>query len=241
MEKKRILSLLLSVLMLVTLVFPIGAFAEEEVQEPKYEEPVYEEPIVEEATVEETMAGETTADEREPETLVEEQSVVEETAESVQEVETAAVEEVVVEEDDAVEATAVIDEDVSSEEGYVLVDKNTVVYETASKDEEIGTFTESAVAYAVFDKSAENDNWVWIVFDADDTDLQSGYVQFGDVTVLTDAFVAQLTSSLVNARDYKGNPLPVVSLEQEEETADVEFVAEQEVIATAVVSITGQP
>jgi putative transposon-encoded protein len=52
MSKKRILSLLLSVLMLVTIVLPIGAFAEENVQE-GYEEPVYEEPVDEEPADEE--------------------------------------------------------------------------------------------------------------------------------------------------------------------------------------------
>ena len=55
MEKKRILSLLLSILILATLVLPIGAFAEEEVQEPVNEELITEEPVYEETAYEESV------------------------------------------------------------------------------------------------------------------------------------------------------------------------------------------
>ncbi len=55
MEKKRILSLLLSILILATLVLPIGAFAEEEVQEPVNEELITEEPVYEETANEESV------------------------------------------------------------------------------------------------------------------------------------------------------------------------------------------
>ena len=53
MNKKQVLSLILSLLMLVPLALPIGAFAEEIYEEPVYEEFLYEEPVYEDLLSEE--------------------------------------------------------------------------------------------------------------------------------------------------------------------------------------------
>ena len=81
MEKNRILSLILSVLMLVTLILPVDAFAEE-YEELLYEEPVYEdyfeEPVFEEFSNEEPIYEDFIVDEPVIEDLTEDQFVLEE-------------------------------------------------------------------------------------------------------------------------------------------------------------------
>ena len=80
MEKKRFLSLILSVLMLVTLILPINAFAEEYeeliYEEPAYEE-YYEEPAFDEFTYEEPVYEESLVEEPVFEDLTEEEFIVE--------------------------------------------------------------------------------------------------------------------------------------------------------------------
>ena len=81
MEKNRILSLTLSVLMLVTLMLPVDAFAEE-YEELLYEEPVYEdyieEPVFEEYSEEEPVYEDFIVDETVIEDLTEDSVILEE-------------------------------------------------------------------------------------------------------------------------------------------------------------------
>ncbi len=135
-------------------------------------------------------------------------------------------------EETVVEAT-VAEEEQPFEHGYVRVNNGTVVYAGTSKQEEKGSFSGNAVVYATVTTHASNEAYTWlkIVFDTTDAkgqnaDLQTGYVQFKDVVVLTDEAVEQLTASLRNdstTRSYGDKLIPTVSFSPlaEETTSEI--------------------
>ena len=244
MKKNRILSLVLSVMMMFTIVFPTGAFAEEidtQEYEPEVEEvvvdlgaeepaPVEEPVVVDEQPVEEQPAEEQPAEEQ-PETAVEE--AAEEAA-----------------------LYAVEEEELPFAQGYVRVNGGTIVYAAESRQEEKGSFSSSAVVYAVVSTRATDEaySWLKITFDTAEAKeaneaLLSGYVQFKDVTVLSEEAVEELINALESdntVRSYGDNLLPIVSfkaveVEIVEEIADEEVVAasvaEEEIIVTEVEEI----
>ena len=247
MKKNRILSLILSVMMMFTIVFPTGGFAEEEI--PQSVELEYQEPVAEaggedvtsnaESEIPETdvdlggeddgsnVGSETPAEVTEqPETVIAEDKPVEESSEAGTEEPT--------EEADSVEAE---EEELPFVQGYVRVNRGTTVYATESKKEEKGTFTEDAIVYAAVTNRAENeeDSWLCITFDTAevkeaDEALLSGYVQLEEVTVLSDKEVEQLIDELKSdrtVRSYRNNLLPAVGFKADEVEA-VEVVEEIE-------------
>ena len=279
MKKNRILSLILSVMMMFTIVFPVGVFAEEiETQgyEPKVEEVVVElgndpipeyleqddgiEPPVEEQPVEEQLVDEQPVDEQPVDEQPVDEQPVEEQPVDEQPVEAQSVEEQPVEE-----------EVLPFAEGYVRVNSDTMVYAGESKRDEIGSFSGDAIVYAVVSSRDADEAYTWlkITFDTDDAKeadeaLLSGYVQFRDVTVLSDESAEQLVDALKydsTTRSYGDNPLPAVSFNATEDESFEEVIAasipeEEELLetvetesdvsevyaaSTPVATITGQP
>ena len=227
MKKNRILSWILSIMMMLTAVFPAGVFADEEVE---IQEPVAEDTVVVETVVEEEPAKQdeepvqpaaeeqeeekpAEAEEREEEKPAEAEAPAEE-PEAVQE--EAAQEEVTQEE---AAPTPAAEEKVQFAQGYVRVNGGTVVYASDSKQEEKGSFTGSAIVYAsVASRAADEGNtWLKITFDTKDaknagSPLMNGYVQFKDVKVLDAAEVQKLTESWKkanNIRSFGDKLLPV--------------------------------
>lgn len=119
-------------------------------------------------------------------------------------------------------------ETVLFEEGYVALKKGTAVYENALQEEPIGSFTEDSVAYAVLMVENEEEpsgNWLLLTFDteearAEGTDLLKGYVQQGQVSVLsaeeTEALEAQLAEDPF-ARETAGHKLPAAAYQASEQ------------------------
>jgi chemotaxis protein histidine kinase CheA len=290
MKKNHILSLILAVMMLVSVVFPTGIYAEEiteqepvevvaveetvaeepaveelAAEEPAAEEAAVEEPAVEEAAEEEPAAEEPAAEEPAAEEPAAEEPAAEEpAAEEAAEEEPAAEEpatEEPAEEEPATEEPAVEEpaaeapvtekaaQEAVFENGYVRIQAGTVAYKEASKKEEAGSFSASAVVYAFVVSRVENEanNWLRITFDtASEDGLKSAYVQFKDVRVLSEAETAQLVAELGNtARQYQDNPLPVVSFqpaaEVVEETEEEAVVAPSADASTALPVFTVQP
>ena len=250
MKKDRILSLILSVIMVVTIVFSTSVFAEEiEIQdgELKIEEtvvaPAGEDAEAEAADQEEEQPD---ADQEEEEPVTDDQ----EEEEPAEEPEAAAEED-----EEAVEPEAAGEESPAFAQGYVRVNDGTSVYATESKREELGSITGSAVAYAVVSKRAANeaDSWLRIVFDTAEAKeageaLLNGYVQFKDVIVLSDEEAKQLTESLKKdstVRSFGEVLVPVVTLELIEEESvvdlDEEEEAAQESSLSTALAITTQP
>ena len=256
MKKNRILSIILSVIMMFTIVFSTGVFAEEtEIQEV---EPVVEEIVVEteeeDAAAEDAPAQDPEPDEPEDE---EEQPADEQEATDAEEEAEASEEEAdPMPADEVVEEQTEAEEELPFEQGYVLVDDGASVYASESKKNAIGSFGDDAVVYAAVTQRADDevDSWLEITFDtaeakdADEAFLE-GYVQFKDVTVLSDEEVEDLIEDLKadeTVRSYKGNLLPAVDFEAIEdvvaEDAGAVEEAETEISnATASVVITEQP
>ena len=253
MKKNRILSMILSVIMMFTIVFSTGVFAEEtEVSEV---EPVVEEIVVEteaeDAAVQDSEPVESAdeeeqpADEQETTDAEEEPEVSEEAADPMPA-------------NEAVEEQAEAEEELPFEQGYVRVDDGASVYASESRKNAIGSFGDAAVVYAVVTLRADEEanSWLRITFDTAeakeaDKALLNGYVQFKDVTVLSDEEIEQLVKSLksdVTIRSYKDNLLPVVDFEAiedvvaEDEGAEEEADAEVTYAAEATtLQITEQP
>ena len=260
MNKNRMLSLILSVMMIFTLIFPMGAIASEvEEVAPAAQETVVENndvdvPAAEQTVVVEPAAEEPAAEEPAVEEPAAEEPAVEEPATEEPATEEPAVEETVSEEaaNEAVpeEETPAEEEVKPFEQGYVRVNGGTIVYANESKQEEKGSFTGSAVVYAAVSSRAADEaySWLRIVFDTAEAKeagegLLSGYVQFKDVTVLSDEAVEQLTESLKNdytVRSYGDKLLPLVpfapKIEEITEIVVVEFVEEETIAEEALAS-----
>ena len=250
MNKNRMLSLILSVMMIFTLIFPMGAIASEvEEVAPAAQETVVENNDVDVPAAEQTVVVEPAAEEPAAEEPAVEEPATEEPA-----TEEPAVEETVSEEaaNEAVpeEETPAEEEVKPFEQGYVRVNGGTIVYANESKQEEKGSFTGSAVVYAAVSSRAADEaySWLRIVFDTAEAKeagegLLSGYVQFKDVTVLSDEAVEQLTESLKNdytVRSYGDKLLPLVpfapKIEEITEIVVVEFVEEETIAEEALAS-----
>ena len=231
MKKDRILSLILSVMMMFTIIFPAGVFAEE-IETQEYE-PEVEEVVVEIGNDEVPRQGTEQDDEpaAETEVAVEEEVVASETV----------VEESVTEE----AALAAVEEDERPfVQGYVRVNGGVTVYAAESKQEEKGSFSGDAIVYATVSTRASEEAYTWlrIVFDTAEAKeaneaLLSGYVQFKDVNVLSDEAVEQLIESLKNdstVRSYGEKLLPVVSFAlkifDEIDVVEVEAVIADEIV-----------
>ncbi|MBP3646931.1 MAG: PT domain-containing protein, partial [Clostridia bacterium] len=182
------------------------------------EEPVVEpteEPVVE--PTEEPMVEPTEEPVVEPteEPVVEptEEPVVEPTEEPVVE----PTEEPVVEptEEPVVEPTEEpVVEPVMFIEGYVLVEKDTLLYGDPTAEEAIGSFTGDSVVYAV----AADEEWMWVTFDTEilsaaDEAFVEGYVAAGAVTELN----ADEITFADDLRVWEDKLLPWASYEAAEE------------------------
>ena len=238
--RKRLLSILLVLTMVVSM-FPTTFAEGEQTEAPLLEEEVFGEEssdlegyfdTVESVDFEEPVEAEEPVsedglDETEEPTDVEEPVDVEEPID--------------VEEPTDVEEPADVEEPVNTDEftaGYVLIKAETVVYKTASLNEEFGTFPEDAVVYAVLAERADEfaDSWLGIVFDTENAkaaneDLPVGYVQYKSVTVLSYEEAAELKTGLevdVTVRRFAENPLPLVVFEVKEE---------EEIVAAAVAEV----
>ena len=126
MNKKQVLSLILSLLMLVPLALPIGAFAEEIYEEPVYEEFLYEEPVYEDLLSEEDDFANPTEYTESFEDFID----TEDTFEIIE-----------------FEPQEAVEDNYTAE--FVLVDDDIAVYEAESPEEEIdflsnATFTVAA-------------------------------------------------------------------------------------------------
>ena len=242
MKKNRILGLMLSIVMMLTVIFPAGVFSEEiEILEFEPAEEIVLD-FSEDLSVEEEPQ---TEDVEELIVTIEEASEIE-----LQEEEALAVPEVVLdvtgEENVTKEASLVMleAEELPFEQGYVRVNGGTTVYAADSKQEDKGYFADNAIAYAIVTSRGadEADDWLWIVFDTEDARnandaLLSGYVQFKDVAVLSDEEVNQLAESLKNdyaVRSYGEMMLPTVSFVPKAEKIDEGIVIE--LIEDAVIS-----
>ena len=234
MKKERILSLILSVMLMFTIVFPTGVFAED--IETQDNEPAVEEIVVglgNDDASDEDLQQATEQDDEEP---------VADPIEEMQDKDSSEEAEVVVSEveEAASEETALVaaeEEELAFEQGYVRVNGGTTVYAAESKKEEKGSFSADAVVYATVSTRAadEANSWLRIVFDTAEAReageaLSSGYVQFKNVNVLSDEAVEQLTESLKNdgtVRSYNEELLPVVSFVLKAEVVVEEAVVEE--------------
>ena len=231
MKKNRILSLILSVMMIFTVAFPVGVLSEEiEVleYEPEVELTVAEienddaytedaAQIVEELTLMELEEAE--------EVIVPEDQDAEELPEIVTVIEEneVAVSETVGEESSTKEAALMIfaEEELPFTQGYVRVKGGTTVYTTESMKKEKGAFSEDAIVYAAVSTRAADEaySWLRIVFDTAEANsaneaLLRGYVQLKDVDILSDEAVEELIESLkydYTVRSAGDVLLPVVS------------------------------
>ena len=105
------------------------------------------------------------------------------------------------------------------ESGYVLVKKDTSVFESESEETPLGYFEEDGVAYAVVaDFNEDMDaSWLWITYDTEEANLAgdpllSGYVQFKDVIVMSDETIGNMLDQLSfdeNVRGYEDHLLPL--------------------------------
>ena len=95
----------------------------------------------------------------------------------------------------------------------------------------IGSFTEDAVAYAVLNNGNEEDalqSWLLLTFDTEDAraegaELLKGYVQLGNVTVLTAEEAEALEARLAEdelARETAGHRLPTAAFQAAEQPAE---------------------
>ena len=133
MKKERILSLILSVMLMFTIVFPTGVFAEE--IETQDNEPAVEEMVVgfgNDDVSDEDLQQVTEQDDEEP---------VADAIEEIQDKDSSEAAEVAVSEveETASEETALVaaeEEELAFEQGYVRVDGGTTVYAAESKKEE---------------------------------------------------------------------------------------------------------
>ena len=231
MKKNRILSLILSVMMIFTVAFPVGVLSEEiEVleYEPEVELTVAEienddaytedaAQIVEELTLMELEEAEAVIvpEDQDAEELPEIVTVIEENE--------VAVSETVGEESSTKEAALMIfaEEELPFTQGYVRVKGGTTVYTTESMKKEKGAFSEDAIVYAAVSTRAADEaySWLRIVFDTAEANsaneaLLRGYVQLKDVDILSDEAVEELIESLkydYTVRSAGDVLLPVVS------------------------------
>ena len=204
MKSNRILSLILSVIMLLTVAFPAGVFAEP--VESLVAEPELEETTFDLGDEEEDLA---------PEAAEEAVPAEEEAEELVEELPTVDLDDVTIEGAEEAEAEAPIEEAAPFVEGYVRVNADTIVYADEAALTPMGLFIGDAIAYAIVVAPAEfeADSWLQIAFDAEAAEAPlTGYVQFGSVEVL-DAEAIELLVSQEAARSYLGMPLPVAPFE----------------------------
>ena len=236
MKRNSILSLILSVMMVFTLVFQTGVFAEEFEVQPA------------ESETEEIVADIVT--EKEAVLLATEQVAAEEAAQPQPE-------QIEVEETEEEPASELepegSEESVSPSfaQGYVCVKQGTAVYENESTQNRIGSFYSASVAYAVVTSRSTNEvfNWLRITFDTAaakeaDKELLNGYVQFKDVEILTDEAVDQLVVSLKHnsvVRSYGDKPLPTVSFVEELTEEEISSESFEDVYAAAIPAIEAQP
>ena len=165
----NVLSVILSVIMMFTIVFPNGVFAEEFVVEDNDQaaEEFLPDGSGESQLDEEIIAAEEAA------RLAAEQAAAEEAARLA--AEQAAAEEaarLAAEQAAAEEAARLEEEQVPFIQGYVLVKRDTILYATESKQEEQqqGFFSDDAIVYAKVSTRAEDEaySWLWIVVDTDE-------------------------------------------------------------------------
>ena len=207
MNKKRLLCLLLSAFMMVSIVFSSAVVAEggevAQLEMVNVEQPAAEE--ADQNAVEQPAAEEA------------DQSAVEQPA--AEEADQSAVEQPAAEEEtqSAVEQPAA--EEAPFEKGYVRIKSGTTVYEGTNKTA-TGKFTETAVVYAVVvrrENDVQND-WLKITFDtADAEELLTAYIQFKYVMVLTDEEVEDLLANLKKddtIRSYQDNLIPMIVYEK---------------------------
>ena len=253
-KNNRVLSLILSVMMLLTIILPVNVFAEE--IDSAYVEPDYEEVIVESdepAPAPEEVQPEEPAPAPEENVPAPEEDLPEEIVPA---------EEIVIEEADVtiveqeepaplaepellaavsveVEEPSFEEEEPSFTEGYVRIAKGTSVYSSAILLEVSGAFNEDAFVYAAAESGAAKDpeDWLSITFDtaeakANNDELCSGYVRLKNVTALSEDEIARFTadSSLRKYRDIL--PIPVASFEPK---------VEVRLVAAAPLSVTVTP
>ena len=194
MNKKRLLCLLLSAFMMVSIVFSSAVVAEGG-EVAQLEMVNVEQPAAEEA---DQNAVEQPAAEEADQSAVEQPAAEEETQ-------------------SAVEQPAA--EEAPFEKGYVRIKSGTTVYEGTNKTA-TGKFTETAVVYAVVvrrENDVQND-WLKITFDtADAEELLTAYIQFKYVMVLTDEEVEDLLANLKKddtIRSYQDNLIPMIVYEK---------------------------
>jgi len=152
--------------------------------------------------------------------------------------------------DDAVEAEGDLDIlDTLFENGYVEVRKDAVAYKNIEKAEAAGSFINPAIVYAELFLKAEEaeDDWLKITFDTVEAkeageELQTAFVQFKDVTILTEEAVWQLKLDLQEdetVRIYQDNLLPCVELVSDfsgEIELTFEDAEEEDVVAASIAS-----
>ena len=217
MKKNQILSLVLSIMMLVTVVFPTGVFAEEIA--------VQEAPIAVVEAADDNGADQ--AAEVEAASNAADQSAAADAVNAPADqggddevVDTTEDQGAVDEATDATEEQGADEEEASFVQGYVLMNSGASLYLTESTNEKVGAFNGSAIVYAIETIHAENegDSWLWIVFDTEEARNANiapfcGYVQFKDVTVMANEAVVEMVNALAGdetVRCYQSNPLPLV-------------------------------
>ena len=221
---------------------------------PADETPVDETPA-DEAPADETPADETSTDETPAdETPADEILVDEEPADETPAEEDGTVDNEVLDDEPVTENTD--SEDAEEEElpfaqGYVRVNDGTIVYASESKQEKKGSFSGDAIVYATMSTRAENEaySWLQIVFDTAEAReageaLLSGYVQFKEVTVLSDEASEQLAETLGNdntARKYGEILLPVVTFVLNAEESNEEDNAEIDELETDEIETNADP
>ncbi|MBQ6366372.1 MAG: hypothetical protein IJI61_08220, partial [Oscillospiraceae bacterium] len=233
MNKNRILCLILTLMMLISIAVPTHIFAEENEEQTEsdpvevYEEVQEEPPAAEEpaAPEEDAPAAEEPAAPEEGAPAAEEPAVPEEDAAAAPEEakpESESSEEPVEDKTEIVEsetkaaendaAVSESQEEITSGEevteeqfsqGYVRIAVPAYVYENEYWQNEIGILPADSVVFAVVSTYADtmNESWLHISFDTAaareaDEDFVTGYIQFKDVTVLSEEEAELFVASL---------------------------------------------
>ena len=208
---KRIFALLISFIFTFSMVFTYAE--EEELVLPA--EVAVEDSAVVSAEEEDSSEEETPVEEEAP---AEEAAPVEEVT-SVEE-ETSAEEETPVEEESVSVEETEQDERELFEQGYVVVDKDTPVYEDADDDSDLlqGTMDKKGVCYAVRETNSADfeEDWLLIIFDtetakAEDGDFITGYVQLKYVDILSELETEEITEDTELRLDDEDRAIPVCS------------------------------